>query len=329
MASLFESENAGLMWSWDRYPQEHLDTYLVADLEDPRINCQSILSRALIADSLWSNEFTDLIDAELRFGTVLSWILVQLHRGISRYDLWDSIDDDKDRACPQVISETYQWLQSDQCSIRDYMSAALERGHPDKPEQLLSESALNTFSDLWKMTLCGRHAEKIRVLEPACGSANDYRFIEKSGLAEFITYTGIDISSKNMANAKTRYPDVDFRAVSVLDTGFEDESFDTVFVHDLFEHLSPDALNMALAEIMRVTRSQAWLHFFNVTRCKEHIIHPVERYHWNTLSLEKLQHQLTELGGSVETLSIPSFLMDKFGDYAYHNANAVTLLVTK
>jgi len=326
---MFESENVGLMWSWDRYPREHLDTYLVADIEDPRINCQSILSRTLIADSLWPNEFTELIDAELRFGVVLSWILAQLHRGLSRHDLCESIDNNEDYACPQVVLETYQWLQSDQCPIPDYMSAALERGNPDKPEQLLNERALNTFADLWNMTLCGRHAEKMRILEPACGSANDYRFMEKSGLAEFITYTGIDISSKNIANAKTRYPDADFRAVSVLDTGFEDSSFDIVFVHDLFEHLSLEALKMALSEVMRVTRSQAWLHFFNVKTCKNHVVRPVERYHWNTLSLERLVHSLTELGGDVEVMSIPSFLVKKFGDYTYHNSKAVTLLVTK
>ena len=326
---MFESENAGLTWSWDRYPQEHLDTYMVADLEDPRINCQSILSRALIADSLWPDEFTDLIDAELRFGVVLSWILGQLHCGLSRHDLWASIENDKEDACPQVISETYQWLQSDQCPIPNYMFAALERGNPDRPEQLLSEGALNTFSDLWRMTLSGRHAHKVSVLEPACGSANDYRFIERSGLAEFITYTGIDISSKNIANAKQRYPDVDFRAASILETGFEDAAYDIVFVHDLFEHLSPDALNAALSEVIRVARSQAWLHFFNVKGCKDHQVRPVERYHWNTLSIERLQLQLTELGGQVETVSIPDLLMKKFGDYTYHNPDAVTLLVCK
>jgi ubiquinone/menaquinone biosynthesis C-methylase UbiE len=317
------------MWSWDRYPREHLDAYLIADLEDPRINCQSILSRALIADSLWPNEFTDLIDAELRFGAVLSWILGQLHQGCTRHDLWETMGNDKEGVCPKVIFETYQWLQSDQCPIPDYVSGALERGHPDKPEQRLNDSALNTFSDIWNMTLCGRHAEKIHVLEPACGSANDYRFMEKSGLARFIAYTGIDISSKNMANAKMRYPEVDFRAVSVLDNEFEDDSFDCVLVHDLFEHLSPDALNSALAEVMRVTRSQAWLHFFNVKTCKDHVVRPVERYHWNTLSLDTLVHLLTELGGNVETLSIPSFLMDKFGNCTYHNPDAVTLLVCK
>ncbi len=326
---MFESENAGLMWSWDRYPCEHLDAYLVADVEDPRINCQSILSRALIADSLWPDEFTDLIDAELRFGAVLSWLIVQLHGGLGRHELWDSINRDKDHSCSQFVSETYQWLQSDQCPITDYISAALDRGEPDKPEQLLSERVLNTFSDLWKMTLCGRYTNKVNILEPACGSANDYRFIEKSGLAEYIIYTGIDISSKNIANAKRRYPDADFRAVSVLDSGFEDESFDIILVHDLFEHLSPEALDRALAEVMRLTRSQAWLHFFNVKKCRDHIIRPVEQYHWNTLSLERLQHQLTVRGGHVETLSMPAFLAKKFGNYMYHNANAVTLLVTK
>ncbi len=326
---MFESENAGLMWSWDRYPQEHLDTYLVADLEDPRINCQSILSRALLADSLWPDEFTDLIDAELRFGAVLSWLMGQLHQGLSRHDLWETIESGEEGVCPQVVLGTYQWLQSDQCPVADYMSAALERGNPDRPEQLLSEGALNTFSGLWNMTLCGRHAEKVSVLEVACGSANDFRFIEKSGLAGFITYTGIDVSSKNIANAKTRYPDADFRALSILDTGFEDASFDYVLVHDLFEHLSPDALNTALAEVMRLTRSQVWLHFFNVKACKDHVVQPVERYHWNTLSLDKLVHSLTELGGNIETVSIPSFLMDKFGDCTYHNSDAVTLLVCK
>ena len=317
------------MWSWDRYPQEHLDTYLVADLEDPRINCQSILSRALIADSLWPNAFTDLIDAELRFGAVLSWVLGRLHQGLSRVDLWASIENDKADACPQVISETYQWLQSDECPIPDYMSSALERGHPDHPEQLLSEGALNTFSDLWKMTLSGRHAETVRVLEPACGSANDYRFVEKCGLAEFIRYTGIDISSKNIANANARYPAIDFRVASILDAGFEDSSFDFVFVHDLFEHLSPEALNTALTEVMRLTRSQAWLHFFNVKACKNHGVQPVERYHWNALSLDRLVHSLSALGGHVETLSISSFLANKFGECTHHNSGAVTLLVKK
>ena len=75
MPHTFELENKHLKWSWDRYPSDHLDSYLVAATEDPRINCQSILTRALIIDSLWPNVFTDLIDAELRFGIVLTWLL--------------------------------------------------------------------------------------------------------------------------------------------------------------------------------------------------------------------------------------------------------------
>ncbi|MCD6288168.1 MAG: hypothetical protein J7M12_03545 [Candidatus Hydrogenedentes bacterium] len=81
-SSRFADENARLNWSWDRFSCEHLDSYLVGGVEDPRINCQSILTRALIADTLWPDEHTDLIDAELRFGRVLTWLLVQLDQGI-------------------------------------------------------------------------------------------------------------------------------------------------------------------------------------------------------------------------------------------------------
>ena len=42
------NENKALRWSWDQHPAEHLDHYLVQGIEDPRINCQSILTRALI-----------------------------------------------------------------------------------------------------------------------------------------------------------------------------------------------------------------------------------------------------------------------------------------
>jgi len=329
MANAFQLEHTNLRWSWDRYPCEHLDTYLVADIEDPRINCQSILTRSLIADSLWPNTFTDLIDAEFRFGTVLNWILNQLKSGIKRYNLLESIANDQGQACPNVVFETYHWLQSEACPITDYISSALGRCNPDTPEQRLCERALNTFSHIWSRTLQGCSSKSIHVLEPACGSANDYRFIERCGLSKYVTYTGIDISTKNIANAKRRYSNTDFRVASILESGFEDDSFDTLFVHDLFEHLSANALDKALAEVLRVCRSQAWLHFFNVTRCNDHVIRPIEQYHWNTLSIEKLCRRLSELGGQIEILWIPHFLKNKFGDNAYHNPNACTLLVTK
>jgi hypothetical protein len=147
MATAFDTENQNLRSSWDRHSCDHLDRYLVSDVEDPRINCQSILSRALIADSLWPNEFTDLIDAELRFGAVLTWLLTQLKKEDRRYDLLDSLDSDWGPFCPHFVRETYHWLQSDQCPIADYLSTALQDATPDNPEQLMGTSRNTCLSD--------------------------------------------------------------------------------------------------------------------------------------------------------------------------------------
>jgi len=329
MMTAFDIENDNLRSSWDRHSCDHLDSYLVSDVEDPRINCQSILSRALIADSLWPNEFTDLIDAELRFGAVLTWLLTQLKKGTHRYDLVTSIDNDTGRFCPLFVRETYRWLQSDKCPIVDYLSTALDDVDPDNPEQLICERALDTFSEIWRMILEKRHPMRIRILEPACGSANDYRFIDKCGLSKSIDYTGIDISINNITNARMHFPDIDFRAASIIESGFANESFDYLFVHDLFEHLSPEAVVHVLSEVLRVVRHQVWLHFFNVSIHKDHLIRSTGRYYWNTLSLDELCQTIKGLGGEVEVLPISRFLKEKFRDCDYYNPGAFTLLVAK
>ena len=76
-------ENEALRASWEQHDSAELDSYMIADVEDPRIHCQSILNRALVADSLWPGEFTSLIDAEQRFGVVMTWISPSELRPIS------------------------------------------------------------------------------------------------------------------------------------------------------------------------------------------------------------------------------------------------------
>lgn len=325
----FQAENADLRWSWERYDYDHLDAYLVSGVEDPRINCQSILTRAFIADTLWPGRFTDLIDAELRFGVVLTWLLLQTKGGREPNELLDSIAAEQDPACPTVVRETYRWLQEDGCPAPDYLSAALVDSSAGQPAGTFCEPVLDTFCNLWRVALEGQHADRISVVEPACGSANDFRFIDRCGLARFIDYTGFDISPKNIANAKRRFPDVNFLTASVLHCSLPDNAFDYVLVHDLFEHLSEEAMNRALAEVMRLVRREAWLHFFSAERRTEHVIRPVGRYHANLLSIERLIERLAALGGAVEVVSITELLRRKFALDGYYNPRAATLLVTK
>ena len=71
------------------------------------------------------------------------------------------------------------------------------------------------FIDRWHAALADRQAASISVLEFACGSANDYRDIEESGLARFLDYHGIDLTAKNIANARRRFPGVAFEVGDV------------------------------------------------------------------------------------------------------------------
>ena len=109
-----------------------------------------------------------------------------------------------------------------------------------------------------------------------------------------------------------------------------DEGFDFVYTHDLFEHLSPAGLEAAFSELLRVTGRQAWFHFFNLsTTATEHEIVPVDAYHWNLLSLERLKSLVPEGFGEVEVIDVPEFLNTQFGCSDYYNREAVTLLITR
>lgn len=329
MTCSWRYEDECLRQSWDRYPRRLLEMQWVVGVEDPRVNCQSILSRALLVDSLWPGVHTELIDGELRFGAVLSWLLRQLEHGGDRWALMNALDNGTGAALPRFVRETHQWLQSDTCPLIDYVRLALSYPDPDRPDHLLCDCALDTFGDLWRAALPPGHAERVRILEVACGAANDYRFIDQWGLSRFISYTGLDISRKSIEAASARFPSTDFRVGSILNSGLPDESFDYVFAHDLLEHLSPSALERALSEIVRLSRRQAWLHLFNARRCPAHRVQSVDRYHWNTLSLNALCRSLGDFGCDVEVVPMSRFLSRKFSGCEYHNPGAATLLVSK
>jgi len=321
-------ENESLRCSWDRYTPEHLDSYLVQSVEDPRINCQSILTRALMIDTLWPDQSNELIDAELRFGAAMTWMTQRRNQGASRAEILEGLED-RDDSIPKFAIETFAWLESENCPISNYMIEALLEKDLDRPEQLLGDRALNTFAHLWGAEFSRRERAKISVLEPACGSANDFRYLDACGLAGFLDYTGFDISTKNINNAQGRFPGTSFLVASVYDTGMADESADYVFTHDLFEHLSPEGLEVALGETMRLARKQAWLHFFNLHEIGRHEFHRVEGYYWNKLSLGEIRESLKAHASEIEIIKIPQLLKDKFGCEDYYNQEAVTILATK
>jgi ubiquinone/menaquinone biosynthesis C-methylase UbiE len=324
-----QQENEALRQMWEQYSPEHLDTYLVAGVEDPRLNIQSILTRALLADSLLPGRFEALINEELRYGTVLTWLHEQLKAGANRDELRDTICYDKAPSLPAVVTDAARWLETDACPLPHYLELALDPPSESAPDQLLPERALNVFGMVWRRELAGLTAPRLRVLEVACGSANDYRALHDHGLAPFLDYTGLDISEKNIANARTRFPGVDFRAGSILASGWPDGAFDFVFAHDLLEHLSSPGAETALAEMVRLARREVWLHLFNTKADGEHEIVPKEKYHWNLLARAALLESGRMLGCAADLIEIAPLLQHKFAFAGHYNPRAATLILKK
>src|SRR5262245_42845163 len=153
-----------------------------------------------------------------------------------------------------------------------------------------SEEQKDGFQQRWAAALADAEAPTLSVLEAACGSANDYRFLHAYGLARFMDYSGFDLSEANIANARDMFPQVDFRCGNVFEIPRGDASVDFMLVFDLFEHLSLGGLDGALDEVFRVARRGLVLNFFNVAGIPDHVANPVaqRRYHWNTLSLSRI-----------------------------------------
>ena len=312
--------------SWERYDAETLDTYLISGVEDPRINVQSILSRALLCDTLFPGRYTHLIEEELRFGYVMTWLLTQLERGADKGSLLAAARGERRDTCPDFICDTFHRLQQSECPVPDYVSAAL-LNHQEN--NALASETFDTFQKIWRHELEGQSHNGYSLFEPACGSANDFRYLASFGLARFFRYTGIDIAPKNIANARRRFPDADFRVGDLLENGLADDAFDFSFVHDLFEHLSPRAMQRAIEELLRVTRLEVWLHFFNVANVAVHQVRAVDSYHWNTLSIGKLVGLIEQSASRVEVISIAELAQTKFGFGDYYNPGEYTIIATR
>ena len=329
MEEHFQKETEGLVRSWSKHNSLVLRDYLVKDVENPGINVQSILTRHWLINQLFGDKYDDLMEHEIRFALVMNWLLKLLKKNVKTsrlqailYSLIEKQNDAEGIEIPLYISETFSML-----AMPNYISDALNLPASDDSKGIIPEYIISTFGRIWKEILVNEEHEKISVLEPACGSANDYRFINAFGLAGFLNYNGFDLCQKNVFNARQMFPDVNFSVGNAIEIQAQDNSYDYCFVHDLFEHLSIDAMESAISEISRVTKYGICVGFFNMYDGNEHIVHAVDEYHWNKLSINKMRELLTNKGSKVEVIQIDSFLSRKYGFSDTHNKNAYTFIV--
>jgi hypothetical protein len=330
-------ETKKLQKSWMQYEPAMLRDYLVEDQEDPRINIQSILTRHFLLEHLFGNRFEALRQEELRFGAVLNWLLKLFAQGMEADDahtLQNALVKRADHAAgfeiPHFVSKTFAGLPATRDGLRipNYIAQALRPVQIEPARPGLPDEATSVFQSLWRKLLARRRPPPISMLEPACGSANDYRFLESFGLARLLDYTGFDLCAKNIANARALFPDARFGVGNVFEIRSRARAFDACCVHDLFEHLSIKGMEAAIAEICRVTRRRICAHFFNMAEIDDHIIRPTDDYHWNTLSMARVREEFTRHAATVQVLHIGTFLRWSLQCPLNYNDGAYTFIVT-
>ncbi len=340
MENRFERETADLVRSWGKHDRDVLRDYLVRDVEDPRINMQSVLTRHFLLERVLPGRFGQLKEHELCFAIAANWLL-GIRKDASLAAMHDEIlcallagpeEQPEGLDIPGWMRDLFASLpaEADGLEVPDYISDVLvppPPGHADEPP--LPDHVAATMHALFRRALAGEPnvpADRPTVLEPACGSANDYRYLDAFGIAELIDYTGFDLCEKNIENAHEMFPAIDFRPGNVLDIEADEKAFEICVVHDLFEHLSVEAMGRAVAEVCRVTGRSILAHFFQMHDEPEHLVRTHEDYHWNRLSLAKVVGLFDAAGFElVRAVSIADLVAGRFKGAKTHNQHACTL----
>jgi SAM-dependent methyltransferase len=347
MGESLKTESERLARSWLRHDSAWLRDYLVSGVEDPRINLQSIFTRHFLIRAFSGEQFRDLMEHEYRFGAIMNW-LNRLARDASEAEEFEIVlgalrrrlDNAEGIAIPRFVLQAFGSLPLalDGRTIPNYIESFLKGTKLVERKPRPDLASLEAFYRLWSETLNtpGRdspdpkskaNSSRLSVLEPGCGSANDYRFLHAFGIARFLDYVGFDLCSKNVENARDLFPGIRFDLGNIFEIAANDNQFDYSFVHDLFEHLSPEGLNVAIRELCRVTRFGICANFFNMDEMPEHSIQPVEEYYWNKLSLARVKELFLEDGFNGQVVHVGTFLRQHVGYAESHNPNAYTFFL--
>lgn len=278
--------------TWSRRDAEMLDRYLVSGYQNPRINVQSVLLRHFLISKLFDPTFEQLADEELRHAIELNEII-------------------RRRALELEVTMGSYLDPTRQAAVRQV-------------DQVIADRELE-FERRWRAELSERASDPLRVLEFACGSANDYRAFVGFGLAPHLDYTGVDLARKNIENALRRFPDTRFKVASILDLPYADGSFDFVIAADIFEHLAPEEMETALDEACRLAARGVALTFFNMSGAPDHAIQRRGTYHWNRLSAPMIEAHLRRRFSTVRMIPVASWLKETFGYAHSYNRHAYTI----
>ncbi len=334
MVPQLQRESELLARSWERHEASWLRDYLISGVEDPRLNLQSIVTRHFLIRSILGERFSALMQEEYRFCAAMNWLMALKAGADDRAAILHALRRGADNAegicIPQFVLQTFERLpvSAGSARIANYIEEVLEAAAAGQDAARPNPRVVETFSAIWSSTLSDIQPEhRPGILEPACGSANDYRCLEACGLARLVDYTGLDLSRKNIDNARNLFPAVRFEVGNVFELHAPNKSFDFCLVQDLFEHLSPAGLEAAVHQICRVTRHGICAGFFQMDEIAEHLVRPVEDYYWNRLSMRRTTELFASQGFTAQVLHMGTFLREQTGCQQTHNPYAYTFVL--
>lgn len=280
--------------AWLHAKPENLQRYLVRSYQNPVINVQSILARHELIREIDGGTHDELMEDELRWAA-------EKHRELRKRQHDLPVEHGVDF---REIKRSGKW----QAAYDEVM------GDQDR------------FAAAWTEALRVQPSRPLLVIEAACGSANDYRYFDRYGLAPLLSYTGFDLTRANIANSRRMFPGVDFRVGDVQDIEAEDDSYDWAVAHDLLEHLSPSAFNRAIDELCRVTRRGVLISFFLMRDDPEHHVQPRRTYHVNELSKDRIQERFARHCSDIQWVHVRPMLAERYGFDDYYNWRAWTII---
>lgn len=126
-----------------------------------------------------------------------------------------------------------------------------------------------------------------KCLEMACGTGR---------LTCYATHA-LDASREMMKHAMERHPDVDFCQASADQTGFDNETFHTIYSFHLMMHLEPALIKDIIAEAHRILKPGGKFIFDIPSRQRRQLLHhKQESWHGGThLSKEEVLQMSSEL----------------------------------
>jgi ubiquinone/menaquinone biosynthesis C-methylase UbiE len=102
-------------------------------------------------------------------------------------------------------------------------------------------------------------AEKGETLvDVGCGNGLAYRHMIAAGL----DYEGVDFTEKFLQKAREKHPEIRVHHASAFNMPYEDGERDIAYCQDLLEHISPNDVDKAIHEMMRVADKFVLISFF-------------------------------------------------------------------